>query len=164
MATRKKSPRRHCTWRECRPLCEWSRKVVSWSSDAWPYHLECGHTAYAIVTLMNGSPLPSPKSLHCYDCAMERWRQGYGRIEWWHFAAGSDAGSLLVICDEEQQQLKKECKTKTLIRLEGEALEDYWAYRVEWPTDTWGQLSIMAELTKQLHHKVITEFVNKRFA
>jgi hypothetical protein len=62
---------------------------------------------------------------------------------------------------EEEKQLKKLCKTKLVVRIEGE--QDFTVFNPKWPKDTYGQLALMSQLTKQLQPKVITEFVNKRF-
>jgi len=99
----------------------------------------------------------------------DMWKEQYG--ETWDGSKKSeleswkvfDFANVMLEEAEEQTQLKKVCKTKTLIRLEGEGLKDYRSYNVKWPKDIYGQLQIGSQLTKQLLPKVIVEIVNKRF-
>ena len=63
---------------------------------------------------------------------------------------------------EEAKHLRKLCKTKLVVSVEGDS--DFGVFDAKWPKDTYAQLQIMSQLTKQLQPKVITEFVNKRFA
>ena len=63
---------------------------------------------------------------------------------------------------EEEAQLKKLCKTKLVVRVEGQ--KNLGVFEAKWPKDTYDQLMLMSRLTKQLQPKVITEFINKRFA
>ena len=63
---------------------------------------------------------------------------------------------------EETQQIKRMCKTKILVRYEGE--EDFRVFQAKWPEGNDAQLAIMAQLTKQVQPQVIVEFVNKRFS
>tara|TARA_R100001244_G_scaffold73561_1_gene59069 strand:- start:2 stop:481 length:480 start_codon:yes stop_codon:yes gene_type:complete len=69
--------------------------------------------------------------------------------------------SLLLEEWEETRQIKRMCKTKILVRYEGE--EDFRVFHVRWPEAKDAQLAIMSQLTKQVHPQVIVEFVNKRF-
>ena len=62
---------------------------------------------------------------------------------------------------EEQIQLRKSCKTKILVRYEGE--KDFRQFQTKWPKDTLGQIMIMSQLIKQVQPNVIAEFINKRF-
>ena len=70
--------------------------------------------------------------------------------------------SLLLDEWEETQQIKRMCKTKILVRYEGE--EDFRVFQAKWPEGNDAQLAIMAQLTKQVQPQVIVEFVNKRFS
>ena len=98
----------------------------------------------------------------------DMWKEQYGE-EWdgdnrpmlqsW---AAFDFANVMLEQAEEEVQLKKLCKKKIVVRYEGE--KDFGIFHAQWPTDTPRQLSIMSQLTKQLNPKVITEFVNKRFA
>jgi hypothetical protein len=95
------------------------------------------------------------------------WKEQYG--DEWDGQAKSDLESwtVAVFADvmlnlaEEEKQLKKLCKTKTVVRAEG--FQNFGIFDVKWPTDTYGQLVLGSQLTKQLHPRVITEIVNKRF-
>ena len=62
---------------------------------------------------------------------------------------------------EEENQLKKICKTKILVRYEGE--KGFREFHAKWPKDTYGQMMIMSQLIKQVQPNVIAEFINKRF-
>tara|TARA_R100001143_G_scaffold20908_1_gene22214 strand:- start:2 stop:454 length:453 start_codon:yes stop_codon:yes gene_type:complete len=62
---------------------------------------------------------------------------------------------------DEQRSLKKLCRTKIVVSAEGE--QNFGVFDAKWPKDIGGQLQLMSKLTKQLHPKVITEFINKRF-
>ncbi len=64
---------------------------------------------------------------------------------------------------EEEKQLRQKCKTKILVRYEGDPPEDFRVFNAKWPKDTWGQLEIMSRLAKQVQPQVIVEFINRRF-
>ena len=112
------------------------------------------------------------KSLPEYQFS-DYWKEQYGDEDEWDGQAKSDLESwtVAVFADvmlnlaEEEKQLKKLCKTKTVVRAKG--FQNFGIFDIKWPTDTYGQLMLESQLTKQLqaeqNPKVITEMVNKRF-
>ncbi len=62
---------------------------------------------------------------------------------------------------EEQAQLKKTCRTKILVRYEGET--GLRVFHAKWPKDAYGQLMMTSQLVKQVQPNVIVEVINKRF-
>jgi len=85
------------------------------------------------------------------------------RDEWGESPMGDDLYISLLLDEwEETQQIKRMCKTKILVRYEGE--EDFRVFQAKWPEGNDAQLAIMAKLTKQVQPQVIVEFVNKRFS
>ena len=112
------------------------------------------------------------KSLPEYQFS-DYWKEQYGDEDEWDGQAKSDLESwtVAVFADvmlnlaEEEKQLKKLCNTKTVVRAKG--FQNFGIFDIKWPTDTYGQLMLESQLTKQLqaeqNPKVITEMVNKRF-
>lgn len=108
------------------------------------------------------------KSLPKYwftDMWRERFNQEWdgaehSKLESWNVHEFAD---VMLSQAEEQSELRKACRTKTLIRLEGDAPQEMRVYDVKWPKDTYAQMQIGSRLTKQLLPKVIVEIVNKRF-
>lgn len=96
------------------------------------------------------------------------WKTQY-REEWEHDDGSELQGwSVHLFADvmlgqaEEEQQLRKACRTKILVRYKGE--HGFREFHAKWPKDTYGQVMIMSKLVKQVQPNVIAEFINKRFS
>ena len=106
------------------------------------------------------------KSLPKYKYA-DMWLEQYDEI--WDGSGKNDLESwkvfdfanVMLTQAEEENQLKKECKNKILVRYEGET--SVRVFHAKWPKDTYGQLMIMSQLIKQVQPNVIAEFINRRF-
>ena len=96
------------------------------------------------------------------------WKEQYGEewdgskksaLESWKVFTFAD---VMLDQAEEEMQLKELCRTKLVVSVEGE--KNFGVFNAKWPKNKYAQLMLMSKLTKQLQPKVITEFVNKRFA